>query len=250
MKKLLYTAIGCILICGFHLNTKAHNAPGYMGKKGLLTYNLGFLPGMDYNYQPTITDAHYLQYTRAFTRNKAFEISYIHYGIKHDIDRYYNAFNYEGSSSSYYELTNIYGAYKISGNDLGISLKFYNKNWIAPIGKYHQLGVRLMNYTITDNYTYMKKVNFFGFEENIKLEPETKNKQSLGIVYGYGSSRIVNNKFVIDYGFQYNFIVSTLYPADEPYNIITEDELFRKSSNRRIFYNQMFKLKIGIGLVI
>jgi len=229
---------------------QAQTAPGYMGKKGIISYNLGFLPGMDYRYEFTITDAHYLQYTRAFTRNKAFEVSYIHYGIKQDIDRYYNDFNYNQDAYAYYDLTPIYGTFKILGNDLGISLKFYNKNWIAPVGKYHQIGVRLMNYTITDNNTYMEDVNYFGFKEKIALEPENKNKQSLGIVYGYGSSRIIQNKFVIDYGFQFNLIASTAYPAGNPYNIRTADELFKKNSNRRIFYNQMFKLKIGIGLVI
>jgi len=239
---LLITA--CLAVC-FAFSSRAQEAPGYLGKLNTLEYNYGAFLGYNFNVDALrFSDNHSFQYNHVLDRRTSVGISYTHYGIDIDAnDVFYSVYTSE-LRQLYKSSTKVYGKYRISGNDLGLHIRFYQNNWIAPLGVYHQVGVKAIMLNPTNNEAY-----YYMDSKKTTLEPSKPFFTSLGITYTFGKTKVFFDRLLLNYGVQLNWMASTVYPFYEEYKTQLVDDYFRKTMNKNVYFDQMVKVKLGIGLL-
>ncbi len=217
-----------IFIFSFSLNLFSQKAPGYMGKRFVLGYGFTFSPvtlGTNENGNTLI--GHSAGHTnKGWLAFNTFHEGYLEYALKTRImigasvkfyktifDNYStikvnNAVIYNpttGTSFYSYALeNNPQEYYEITGINYCLYFKFYHDRYVAPWGGYFFTGItintsacfydpKIMRLKMDNNgsYTPLYLTNF-GEQGQFTARPD--------VVFGFGKSRILFNRFTIDYG--------------------------------------------------
>jgi len=203
---------------------QAHSqAPGYMGKRFALSYGFYFSPailGSNAQGNTMFGKAESKSESGHFAFNTQHQLG-IEYVLKNHLSigfstTYYRTM-FDNSIRVSSNLGYPTGNYDISGLNYSLYFKIYRKQSLAPYGKYFLFGPTLNTTKSTYSNTYMKVTNTnTPFDNNFGLL-EQKYKR-VDLVIGWGKSRILYNKLVVDYGFNLQFIgtINAVFGPESP----------------------------------
>ncbi len=247
--------------------------PGFLGKKLVFGYSLNTSPalwGSSANYKTILG-------TEGTAPSGHFAFNFIHEGsLECSIStkwaiginaRYYktkfdNATFLTSTSNgiTFSQRATPSGYYDITGLSYGIYFKVFRPTFIAPWGKYIVFGPvfntakatydpNIMNIVgrvnnSTNNYSYNYKdtiISDFG--------PPVQKYKGFNFLFGWGRSRIIANKIVIDYGC--NMYLLSFFPnlALTSKNNLSNTNYIHQSINRRIRGVNHFNVFLKIGFL-
>lgn len=231
MKLYFFLTAAVLCIITGKLNAQS---TGYMGKRFVLNYGFHASPitfGSSADNTSLIGDGGSAQ-TGEFALNKIHEGSLefaisskwmVNFSVRYYKTTYDNAKNldynvYDSYYGGYYSYTGQpKGYYDISGLSYTLYFKYFGSRYVAPWGRYVMFGPVLntvkTNYNpsvmyLDDAYNYYnsnpKRVSNFG--------PAEQDFKGFNFMFGWGRSRIIANRIVVDYGCNTQ-ILSVLYGA-------------------------------------
>ena len=237
--------------------------PGYMGKKVTAGYGFYFNPAFasvvgGYGNNPVNT-LHEFFIERATSKKFVIGFSAKLYRYEYNnvdlvnVNGYYNY--YSSQTEDHPE-----GSYKIKGRNFQLYGKFFMGKYVAPWGKYFMLGLSLNNYKTIYDPDYMKiqimNQNYY-YNQNYAsavsylsdFGPTVQSFQNVDICFGHGNSRILGNRIVLDYGYNFNFIAMTrilLFGLEDVQGYSTQEYIEKTSTKRVAAINRFnFYLKLG-----
>lgn len=252
-------------------------APGHLGKRFVLGYGAHFSPAITNGNAHNKTIIGHLEREVGSAETGSFAFNYTHeaymevalstrfmlgfsgkfykttYDNAQSIDDYYNYNNH------YRIDKNVEGYYSIKGTSLCLYGKLYSKRYVAPWGRYIIFGPvinlyrtsydsTIMFQTLTDSYTYdISKFSKFG-ELN-------QSFTGFNIVYGWGRSRIIAKRVILDYGISMQlFSVMSLFTeqilSSRFSKTVTSDNYIEKTSGIRIRGLNRFNAFVKVGFLI
>jgi len=265
-KYLQMKKIAFIILILFAWNSSfSQKTPGYLGKKLVPSYSLGFAPSF---FNPNKNGAkgfftfnlfHQLRLDYVTSRKSAVGIGFETYSTGIDYDSYNN--NNQDVSISFAR----HGILNVKGFQLYRS--FYS-NGIAPMGKRHSLGLKVL-FSSTNfedvGATKTKPDNSNPYSNHITSPYEIKKggtSKDFGFMYSYSSSRIIADIVVLSFGIDFNVIFSAHYKyldaliinsnnynGDVTPKNQTEEAFLNDKAKQRVFSSQFLMLKIGIGFL-
>lgn len=145
-------------------------------------------------------------------------------------------------------------------NMIGIFFKFRGSKQIAPLGPYQRFGIYKINASVdydpsaiqnSANYTVKNYINS-NKKPYINSDPWGNNNDitvsSYAIGYGMGSQRVIENLFIINYGFE--AILPTSLPKSFPnFDNLTAEECITNAAKLEMFRAVFFKVHVGIGIL-
>lgn len=199
-------------------------APGHLGKRFILGYGAHVSPAFN---NPNFNNETIIGHLGGIgsADNGALAFNYTHEGYieyatssrfmvglsakfyKTKYDNAIDAYQSNGNSNVRY-FTDVRGYYDIYGQSIALYGKLYGSRYVAPWGRYIIFGpvvnlystsydpsvmfVEGLDYSSNNNYgTKIKKSNF---------GPQKQNFTGFNILFGWGRSRIIANRLVLDYG--------------------------------------------------
>lgn len=232
-------------------------APGHLGKRFVLGYGAHFSPAIfspDARNNSIIgrSDQVGSATTGQFAYNYTHE-AYIEFALstrfmlgfsgKFYRTNYDNALDISKSFNNniYSQIDNdVRGSYEIRGQSLCLYGKLFSKRYVAPWGRYMVFGpiINLYNTTYDPSIMYQSATNKYT-NESLKVSNYGALNQSymgFNILIGWGRSRIIANRFVLDYGFsmQAISIVAILFDANliERTNLYDSDYIEKTAGTR------------------
>ncbi|NCQ11847.1 MAG: hypothetical protein GW809_06825 [Bacteroidetes bacterium] len=259
MKKILLLII-TLFTYNFCFSQKT---PGYLGKKLVPTYSLGFAPSF---FNPNKNGAkgfftfnlfHQLRLDYVTSRKSAVGIGFETYSTGIDYD-----YGYRNDAQDINIRFARHGILNVKGFQLYRS--FYS-NGIAPMGKRHSLGLKVL-FSSTDfedvGATKTKPDNSNPYSNQITSPYEIKKggtSKDFGFMYSYSSSRIISDIIVLSFGIDFNVIFSAHFKYfgsiisqdldDSSPSNQTEEYFLNDKAKQRVFSSQFLMLKIGIGFL-
>jgi hypothetical protein len=198
-------------------------APGYMGKKSVVGYGpyispviFGSVSGSSLN---KINIMHEFFIERAVKPRFSLGFSFKRYKTLYDN----SGLVYIPPSYYYYRGYRPTGSYSIVCNSYNFYGKFYKRRCLAPWGKYMIFGLNVMKYkTIYDKSvmqveTFQQTNSYYVSTQPLiysDFGPLEQEFTSADIFFGFGNSRIIADRIVIDYGYVANAFASLLTLAD------------------------------------
>ncbi len=166
---------------------------------------------------------------------------------------------YLESAKSYFLTTDHtpQGHYDINAKNYAVTSKFFKRQYVAPWGKYFLLGLTYNTYTtkyspdqmfvpmkVMSN-TYLGNYNYIEFSD---FGPTEKSFQYFDVMMGNGKNRIFLNRIVLDYGYNFNLIATTLTFIDvfEGLNLNAADYI-PKTSHMRVRGINRFNFFVKLG---
>lgn len=246
--------------------------PGYMGKRAVIGYSnyfmLGFKGPGPNNSAPaddasfTLNNAHCLNFEYAYKQRKMVCLSaqYIRTGLAYDRG-IRNEFFDSGSSGDYpYPGGSRYaGSFSkpalLTSVNFGLGVKMFKNGFIAPTGRYRKLEVVLLFEKLKyDSQNFMVDVDNYESTADDTIKVLGKGEYSyknIAFAYTIGKQRILNDKFVLDFGIRFAYTPSmniiTIAAGDEfTYNV---ESYFRRASNLRMARQQLVNFHLGIGFL-
>lgn len=241
------------------------NIPGYMGKKWSIQYQLFLWPSFNNpnSEEVTVKPDAYDEYTdvktsinlqnhivASYTVSKRIDVIFDFNFSKTNFDLYSDVYTLDQSTLTYPEI-------KAKGGAAGI--RIYTKHF-APLGSflsfklgYTKLEIEGLSYS-TNEYSYVPNTDF-------TIEGGTKHAPTATM--GFGTNRIISNRFIINYGVDFTFFAGGLFNWKTIRNEFSGDYLDLESGNTS--YNQeiylkkaaaryammcMVNLKIGVGILL
>ena len=251
-------------------------APGHLGKRFLLGYGAHFSPALSnadarnntiighrsqqtgsatdgqfaYNY----THEAYIEFALSARFMLGFSGKFYRTNYDNGIKLYSNNSNY----NNYYNVSNdVQGYYNIHGQSLCLYGKLYSKRYVAPWGKYMIFGpvINLYNTTYDPAIMYQTATNSNNNDITHVSNYGSLNQSFMGfnILFGWGRSRIIANRFVLDYGFsmQVLSIPGLLYDVSQASTGYYYDSNYiEKTSGARIRGLNRFNAFIKMGFLI
>jgi hypothetical protein len=211
-----------ILITSFSISFA--QAPGHLGKRFVLGYGAHFSPALanaDFRNN-TIVGHKSSQNGSATTQQFAYNYTheaYIEFALssrfmlgfsgkfyRTNYDNAINAYSLNNNYNYSYNLSNdIQGYYNINGQSLCLYGKLYGKRYVAPWGRYMIFGPVLNLYNTTYDPTVMFQ-SATDYNTNLPTTPVSnfgplnQSFKGFNILFGWGRSRIIANRFILDYG--------------------------------------------------
>ncbi|MBL7933903.1 MAG: hypothetical protein JNL60_18510 [Bacteroidia bacterium] len=250
-----------LFLCFYACFNCVAQAPGYMGKK--LSFGYGF------NFNPALS-----AYGQGFgsslinTQNEFFGEYVVgkRIGFGASLKLYRSSYNNTrtidyGSRTSGFEGAHPTGSYSIKARNVGVYFKFFRKAYVAPWGIYNVVGVTLNmfdctyspdemyilneTYNVGLGYTYTY-YNNFGPTRQSYLYPD--------LMFGRGRTRIFKNCIILDYGYNFNLLATSLTlidALDSGFGASTfVDNYIDKTSHARIRGINRFNLFIKLGFLL
>jgi hypothetical protein len=268
MKNIKHFILFVIVI--FSANVMFAQSPGYMGKRFVAGYGFHFSPGYIGSKGLTPLNMLHEGYLE-FAASKRFMIGFS--------ARFYNSVYKNGRSVEFntYNVSNSYvnqnygvpiGSYDIKARNYMLYGKIFHKNYVAPWGRYFMFGVTLntydatydpsvMNILVTDNY-YDNYTNNYVHNNLYYTDfgPKTQSYKKIDVMLGFGRSRIIANRVVIDYGYNINVLAMALTVFDAPDDnvlegtTLTSDYYIEKTSAARVRGVNRFNLFLKVGVLL
>jgi len=253
----------------------SQKAPGYMGRRLSVNYSSILLPNVsnvNKNGDKGFTNLNYkhrlsLEYSLNRKRSIGFAFEMYNTGIEYNFE-IEQSLNDEGQNSSSYRSLRYYpeGYGKISAKSFSL-YKVNYRNGISPLGKHMILGVKVI-FASTDlsELTFHGSPYLYDFEgpiPNYEKTKESLKNTEFGFVWGYGVNRIIQDRVLISFGFDFTILPfafidyvkskSDIYNfedgADQYSSYNSQEELFKTYTAKRLFSHELFNLKIGIGFL-
>lgn len=262
-KYLQMKKIALIILILFAWNSSfSQKTPGYLGKKLVPSYSLGFAPSI---FNPNKNGAkgvftfnlfHQLRLDYVTSRKSAVGIGFETYSTGIDYD-----YGYRNDNQNIDIRFARHGILNVKGFQLYRS--FYS-NGIAPMGKRHSLGLKVLfsSTDFEDVGAIKTKPDNSGYSNRITSPYEIKKggtSKDFGFMYSYSSSRIIADLVVLSFGIDFNVIFSAhfKYPGsiineelgDSVPSNHTEEAFLNDKAKQRVFSSQFLMLKIGIGFL-
>jgi hypothetical protein len=245
--------IKCLIVffCfGVFLNTKAQS-PGYMGKKTVAGYGFYFNPAFAaalFDYGTNIINTqHEFFIERAVKKRLSLGFS---------IKLYRTTYNNTGKLTDVGSNTPPSGDYSIKARNYAFYLKLYRRQYVAPWGRYFLIGITYNKYASTydpdkmsiTQTTYVPATRSYLNYELSDFGPTTQSFKYPDIMMGHGNSRIIANKFCIDYGYSLNLFAATVTILDAFDDSNKELENYiQKTSAMRVRGINRFNFFVKIG---
>ncbi len=201
--KFIYFIISIILI-----NSQIKSqTPGYMGKRFNAGYGFYFSPALfgTNGAGQTLIGRDGNGETDELAFNTMHE-GYFEYALKKRLSlgisgRYFKT-TYDNAArcESY---NNPTGIYNIKGVNYSFYGKLYKRNYVAPWGKYFVFGAYIKSFTTIYDPTIMTLIDYNNSTVS-NFGPLKQRSVKFDILLGFGRSRIISNRVIIDYGFNTN----------------------------------------------
>lgn len=247
---------------------------GYMGKRFVLGYSNYFMIGLkgpgainagpSDESSPTLNNVHCLNLEYVYKQNKIVCLSgqYLRTGIAYDKGTYNDGlmgfFSSSGREYPYPNGSKYIGNYSkpalLSSVNFSFGLKSFKRGFVAPVGRYRKMEVVLLFETVKYDYK-----NFAQPDPNssssepvrIDLGSGQYSYRNVSFAYSFGKQRILNDKFVLDYGIRFAYTpainIITIAVAEE--YITTVENYYRRVANLRIARQQLINFHLGIGFL-
>jgi hypothetical protein len=229
------------------IQTLSAQVPGYQGKRLTVGYNASsFFYVMDLFDYPLseILDHTRISYKTELNVNYAVSrkavMGFSYYFAKQK-DNFRD--NLVTPSGSYYTPVDPIVKCKLSIYELHI--QFFRKNFIAPVGLYHQFSVGLVKYTLAEDSLQFRNSSSGPGTYSLKkpLDPFS------GIKLGYciGKTNPLGHNFYLNTSFGINFFRGgdTAMVRTE----VRESNYLAAEFNRNLRSHNLFELKLGLGWI-
>jgi hypothetical protein len=132
--------------------------------------------------------------------------------------------SYNSSYMTYYGKPS--GYYDIRGLTYSLYFKYYGARYVAPWGRYVMFGPTINTVKTTYDPAIMYVTGYDGYNSSVatKLKnfgPREQNYTGVNFMFGFGRSRIIGNRVIIDYGCNTQ-IISVITGA---LNIVTDNAI-------------------------
>jgi hypothetical protein len=240
-----------LIITGFYSQAQVS---GYQGKRFLLNYHQYFmsaLTGPNQNGENGVTSFNLhnrVGFDFVLSRSLCMGL---------DFHFFKTCFKFQNTSIDYFDP--IYGIYSsadlnISGmlgyssvTGIGIHLKKYFVNNIAPLGNYFEFEIVDFFQSVSYNKEKLQAQNPLIVLDIPNLSPYN----SAAISISYGKKSIFFNRLVFDYGMQtgivFNGFTSELSFSNTHFDMNT---YFDESVKSRLFSHYIFNIHLGLGLLV
>lgn len=196
---LCFVSIPALFLC---------QAPGYMGKKTTVGGGIHFNPvtyGATANNTTLLGSGNGSAKTGRFSLNLTYDVFaerviskrwLFGTSLKYIRTGYDNRSQVMGSN---FETPTDY--YKINAFCINPYFKHYSRHYPAPLGKYFLIGpsVNLIS-TKHDNYMHLVETTGDGHDTLMMFNAPKQMHFSFDLILGWGKSRIINDRILIDYG--------------------------------------------------
>jgi len=223
------------LIFIFSFSIIVAQAPGHLGKRFVLGYGAHFSPAIlngdarnntilghensqngsattgqfAYNY----THEAYIEFALSSRFMLGFSGKFYRTSYDNAVNIQTTSSNYSNNNSNYNIDNNVKGYYTIHGQSLCLYGKLYGKRYVAPWGKYIMFGpvinlynatydsgtmYQIASTTVNDPNNYYNSVTTTSTISNFGASQQSFT--GFNIVFGWGRSRIIGNRFTLDYG--------------------------------------------------
>ena len=199
-------------------------APGYLGKKTMLTADLNFFPGLSFaqaeDMPVPINTRTSIMLDQVVSRSSSIGLG----------AGYYHA-------QMRYTSTNGEGLARIDGYQAGLNTKFYTfrrKGNIAPLGPYQQLELMYLRYRITDIDR-----NFYPDQRS---DLGAYGDFAAGLTFGL--RHIFLNRLTLHVGMQYAFVFGAFQRGTQPERLAQRYAIDRLRGHFGVNYNA------GLGILL
>ncbi|MDZ4839199.1 MAG: hypothetical protein SGJ04_04265 [Bacteroidota bacterium] len=201
MKSIKYFTLCISSLLLLIISLKSHAQSGYLNKRGIISYNAMVAPNLNsliYTQVPFIGDK--------FIWKHQFNTDYIYSNksvVGASVGYYYSKPSYNAELKDLNPQRIIINEYSFS-----LYLKFYGlfkTSAYAPIGDYFKIGLSQSLMNINDRSGFLES-NQASSGYVPSGNPVQGTASGIGLLASYGSSRVINDKFVLDFGIEMNFI--------------------------------------------
>lgn len=226
-------------------------APGYMGKRWLVTADASFMMAL-FNLNHTMKQglSDYAMNIRGVVDFDHVVSRKVSIGATFDVHATGISFDWNSdrfSQKLVLGLSNTYKNCRIQGFGYGVNLKIFadaNKGGIAPLGWYTKIDAllidaRAMPYSVAEQSTY-----------------KAYSKQILAPVIGItaGQQRVLWNHLVLRSAVQFAVVPTGVGPymrsLDSVIAETDQDEQLKNLALRRLFAYYLFNVNVGVGFII
>lgn len=276
MKKIVF----CFLFVAIVFNVFPQLGPGYLGRRFQVGYGFHFSPallGPNGSGESMLGRGNVIGGDMAFNSiHEGFlEFAFknrtsVGFSAKYYKTTYHNGtvasaqyFDPNGYSSSTYGRPT--GIYTINGLNYTLYFKFFNKRYVAPWGRYFILGPSLNTYKCfyDPSIMYMQYDYYDGYSNKVvkvsDFGPQGDNFFRVDLLFGWGRTRIVGERFTIDYGINFQAIALgfTLWDAigENPLELFSEEETtnlnyFERTSKSRVREVNRLNIFLKVGVLL
>lgn len=220
-----------IILFVITVNTLLSQSSGYMGKRLTIGYGFHFSPavfgsngqgnsilGRDNGNSSTgefaLNTLHEGHLEYALSKRFSLGFSTKYYKTTYDNTRYVSANRYETNYYGYSERVSYYGGpeglYTIKGLNYSLYGKLFNQKYIAPWGRYMMFGVNVKTYTCIYDPNEMRlkydSYNYYNYKDFTDFGDREQKFVKFDLVFGFGRTRVLFNRIILDYGFNANVL--------------------------------------------
>lgn len=249
-----------LLLCSCCLLTGKSQIPGYLGKRFTLSYEQ--LAGPNYFNLIGLTDFSYLNssvdednanwnYTGMLTidyvinksKSRGISVSPINQTMYFKDAITTPDINYPHT----YNVSEYINSAKLTGFTTGVYVKYFKKQWIAPLGEYYKLELLYSSYKIK---SFKNKTDVYS---STSSSPETYS--SIGFAITHGVNRIFFDKLIVSFGVTMGYRLNFYNPFTDKYastNNETLDNLAKLKNSAHYWHGQnlFFNLHTGVGFLL
>lgn len=249
------SAIPAILLTSLSLQLCAGGAPGYMGKRLTAGANIStmFFPE-NWNSLSEIPLATRFSYKTELAINysvgKKTSVGFSYYfgNQKYFSGNQRNSFNIRTGPYDNYDavLKDDYMRCKLRIYEF--NTKFFAKNFIAPVGIYHQLSIAIVKYVGNmpgDSIVTSGLQGYAYNSQSIKLETEPYNCKKLSYHLGY--LRPINDEISLNFAFGINYFTGG--DIVDFAGSVTPQEFPLAVMNKHLRRHNFFEFKIGLSWI-
>ena len=251
--------------------------PGYFGKRFVLGYGANISPALINGNAHNKTILGYIKNNQTQKAGSAKTGSFA-FNYTHDVyleyvlstrfmcgfsGKFYNT-TYDNTLNTTYSQNaslktdqEVQGYYSISGKSIALYGKLYNKHYVAPWGKYIIFGpvINLYKTSYDSTIMYQTQTSYNTNKISNVSDYGELNQSFTGfnIIIGYGCSRIIRNRIIIDYGINAQLFSMISLISDYQTiasNGISHETYISKTSGIRIRGLNRFNAFIKVGFLI
>ncbi len=238
---------------------------GYMGKRLSVGYGFYASPGLIGSSGATPLNMLHEAYLEVAAKRK-FSVGFSarFYNAVYGNNRYVSVYSTNSSSVDQID-DNPSGSTNIKGRNYMLYFKFFGQNYVAPWGRYFILGASIntfqssydpndMRVKVGTYYNYPISDYKYSYFSNFGAREQTYAK--FDVLLGFGRSRVIANRVIVDYGYNVNLLAMALTLFDAPDdNILESDGLtpsnyIEKTSAARIRGVNRFNLFLKVGILL
>lgn len=277
MKKTLFY----LLLSAFAFNAFPQLGPGYLGRRFQAGYGFNFSPallgsngagesivgrGNVVGGDMAFNSMHegFLEF--AFKNRTSVGFSAKYYKTTYHNGAYAYAQYYDPNGGSYDTPNDPpTGIYTIKGLNYTLYFKFFNKRYVAPWGRYFILGPSINTYKCfyDPSVMYLQYDYYSGFSNSVikvsDFGPQGQNFFRVDLLFGWGRTRIVGERFTIDYGINFEAIALgyTLWDTigENPLELFSEVRTtnlnyFERTSKSRVREVNRLNIFLKLGVLL